>query len=333
MAVAYRYLGPQRLKVSAIGYGCPTFSGRLPADQERRCLDVLHRAVEIGVTYIDTADHNDGNNEYLLAIAFKEGGWRDKVAIATKVGKLGKPGENGRTIDCRPTYIKTALDACLKRLGTDRVDLLTLHRVDPLVPIEESVGAVADLVKAGKARHVGLSEAGPNSLRRAMATYPIAALQSEYSVMTRDYETTTLPVCRELGIGFVAYYPTGRGFFGGKFRPGLMNADEARKVAASMPRLQAGNVERNLELLDAFEVLARDKGYTPPQLALAWLLAKGDFIVPIPGTTSIRHLEENMAAAGIALDETACAAIDALFAPGTMVGERFVPARMKELNL
>lgn len=316
----FRYLGPERLKVSAIGYGCPTFQGRLPPDAERRAIDVLHRAVDLGITYIDTADHNAGNNEELLSRAMAEGSWRQKVVLATKVGnRRSNPSPDGRIFDNRPAYIRLALEQSLQRLGTEYVDLLYLHRVDPEVPIEDSIGAMTDLVREGKVRHIGVSEAGPNTLRRAAATHPIAALESEYSLLTRDYEQDTIPACREMGIGFVAYYPTGRGFLAGKFGS---PADFSPADVNKSPRFHPEHVERNLQLLSSFTACAVNKGCTPAQLALAWLLSQGDFFVPIPGTTSLAHLEENTQSIEIQLTEEEKRKLDDLFAPANVSGER-----------
>lgn len=325
-----RVLGPEQVTFSAIGYGCPTFRGTLPTDDERRAVAVLERAIELGVTYIDTADHNGGNNERLLAPVLKR--HRAKVLLATKFGnRKGYPGEEARPADGRSERVAGYVEASLARLGTDHVDLLYLHRIDPAVPVEETVGAMARLVQAGKVRHLGLSEAGPATLRRALAVHPITAVESEYSLLTRQYEADTLPACRELGVGFVAYYPTGRGFLAGRFRrtSDLKPGDNR----LTSPRFRDENLARNVALLDAFTEIARRKGCTPPQLALAWLLAQGDFIVPIPGTTAIAHLEQNAAAAEIALSAAEVAEIGRLFAPDRVAGARFDGDRSRELNV
>ncbi|MGE5539923.1 MAG: aldo/keto reductase [Gemmatimonas sp.] len=325
-----RTLGPERVVFSAIGYGCPPFQGRLAPDAEANALRVLERAVECGITYIDTADHNGGNNEELLAPFLR--GRRDRILLATKFGnRKGYKGEEARPADGHPEMVARYVEASLARLKTDHVDLLYLHRVDPLVPIEDTVGAMKRLVEEGKARHLGLSEAGPATLRRASAVHPITAVQSEYSLMQRDYERDTLPACRELGIGYVAYYPTGRGFLAGKFHSldDLAPKDGRR----SAPRFKDGNLARNLELLAALDAMAKAKGCTTAQLALAWVLAQGDFIVPIPGTMSVAHVAENAAAADIALSEPERAELDRLFAPGAVAGDRFESDRSKELNI
>ncbi|HEX2226208.1 MAG TPA: aldo/keto reductase, partial [Candidatus Binatia bacterium] len=213
----YRYLGKQRLKVSAIGYGCPPFQGRLSDSDEAQAIAVLHRAIEIGVNFIDTADHNNGNNEEVLAKALK--GRREQVVLATKCGNLrGQPWAEGREVEGRPEYVSWACENSLQRLNTDYIDLYYVHRVDPKVPIEDTVGAMARLVEQGRIRHIGLSEAGGETLRRAHAVHPVTALQSEYSLWTRDYENNTIPVVRELGIGYVAYYALGRGFLAGRWK-------------------------------------------------------------------------------------------------------------------
>jgi aryl-alcohol dehydrogenase-like predicted oxidoreductase len=325
-----RLLGPERVAFSAVGYGCPPFQGRLAADGEARAIEVLERAVETGITYIDTADHNGGNNEELLAPFLRAR--RDKVLLATKFGnRKGYRGEAARPVDGRPEMVAHYVEASLARLRTDRVDLLYLHRVDPRIPIEDSVGAMKRLIEQGKVLHLGLSEAGPETLRRASSVHPITAVQSEYSLMQRDYERDTLPACRALGIGFVAYYPTGRGFLAGKFR----SLDElaAKDGRRSAPRFRDANLARNLDLLASLEAIAAMKCCTPGQLALAWVLAQGDFIVPIPGTMSASHVAENAAASEIALTDGERADLDRLFAPGAVAGARFETDRSKELNI
>jgi aryl-alcohol dehydrogenase-like predicted oxidoreductase len=325
-----RLLGPERVAFSAVGYGCPPFQGKLAPDAEANALRVLERAVECGITYIDAADHNGGNNEELLASFLR--GRRDKILLSTKFGnRKGYKGEEARPADGRPEMVARYVDASLARFKTDHVDILYLHRVDPLVPIEDTVGAMKRLVEQGKARHLGLSEAGAETLRRASRVHPITAVQSEYSLMQRDYERDTLPVCRELGIGFVAYYPTGRGFLAGKFR----SLDELgpKDGRRSAPRFKDENLARNLELLGELEAMARAMSCTPAQVALAWLLAKGEFIVPIPGTMSVQHVEENAAAGDITPSADDMAMLDRLFAPGAVAGARFDTDRSKELNI
>jgi aryl-alcohol dehydrogenase-like predicted oxidoreductase len=325
-----RFLGAERVAFSEIGYGCPPFQGRLAPDDEARAVRVLERAVELGVTYIDAADHNKGNNEELLAPFLKAR--RAKILLSTKFGnRKGYAGEEARPADGRPEMVAHYVEASLKRLQTDYVDMLYLHRVDPAVPIEDTVGAMKRLVEQGKVRHLGVSEAGPATLKRANGVHPITAVQSEYSLMMRDYERDTLPACRVLGIGFVAYYPTGRGFLAGKFH----SLDElgARDNRRASPRFRDENMTANLKLLRTFEAIAAAKKCTPSQLALAWLLAQDDCIVPIPGTLNVMHLEENVAAADIALTTAEVDAIGRLFAPSAVAGARFAEDRSKELNI
>jgi aryl-alcohol dehydrogenase-like predicted oxidoreductase len=302
----YRYLGKQRLKVSAIGYGCPTFVGQLSDVGEKQAIDVLHRAIDLGVNFIDTADHNNGNNEELLAKALK--GKRDQVVLTSKFGNLrGQPWAKGREVDGRPEYVPLACEASLRRLQTDTIDLYYLHRVDPQVPIEDTVGAMVRLIEQGKIHHIGLSEAGPQTIRRANAVHPITAVQSEYSLWTRDYEANTIPTVRELEIGFVSYYALGRGFFAGAVKDlsDLGPNDGRRKV----PRFYAENFEYNRGLLDQLEKIVAAKKCTLAQLSLAWILHQGDFFVPIPGTLRLSHLEENVRATGVVLSPEDLAAL------------------------
>ena len=307
-----RRLGTEGLRVSAMGFGAPTFTGDTPPGGLDNAIAVIHRALDLGITLIDTADHGDGNNETVLGAALA--GRRDEVVLCSKFGNLrgqsqagNRPGD--RTVDGSPQYARKALEASLARLKTEYLDLYYLHRVDPAIPIEESIGAMARLKEEGKIRHIGLCEAGPETIRRANAVHPITAVESEYSLMTRDYEADTLPAIRELGIGFVAYYALGRGFLSGAI---TAPASDGRR---NVPRFSAENLPRNLEILDRFRALATDKGCTPGQLALAWVMHQGDFMVPIPGTNSIPHLEENTAAAEIALSAAERAALDDLFPP------------------
>lgn len=327
----YRYLGKQRLKVSAIGYGCPTFQGKLSDRDERRNIDVLHRAIDLGINFIDTADHNNGNNEELLAKALK--GKRDQVVLASKFGNLrGQPWAKGRDVNASPEYVPVACEASLRRLQMETIDLYYLHRVDPQVPIEETIGAMVRLIEQGKIRHIGLSEAGPHTIRRANAVHPIAALQSEYSLWTRDYETDTIPVVKELGIGFVSYYALGRGFFAGAVKSvsDLDPKDSRRKA----PRFQEENFQHNARLLSRLQEIADAKKCTLALLSLAWILHQGDNFVPIPGTRRIAHLEENAAAAEIVLTSAELAEIDTLFPrKGAASGARHDYDRSKELNI
>ena len=327
----YRYLGKQRLKVSAIGYGCPTFVGQLGNVDEKQAIDVLHCAIDLGVNFIDTADHNNGNNEELLAKALK--GKRDQVVLTSKFGNLrGQPWAKGREVDGRPEYVPLACEASLRRLQTDAIDLYYLHRVDPQVPIEDTVGAMVRLIEQGKIHHIGLSEAGPQTIRRANAVHPITAVQSEYSLWTRDYEANTIPTVRELEIGFVSYYALGRGFFAGAVKDlsDLGPNDGRRKV----PRFYAENFEHNRGLLDQLEKIVAAKKCTLAQLSLAWILHQGDFFVPIPGTLRLSHLEENVSAADVLLSAEDLSALDRLFPrSGAAAGARHDKDRSRELNI
>ena len=327
----YRYLGKQRLKVSAIGYGCPTFVGQLSDVGEKQAIDVLHRAIDLGVNLVDTADHNNGNNEELLAKALS--GKRDQVVLTSKFGNLrGQPWAKGREVDGRPEYVPLACEASLRRLQTDAIDLYYLHRVDPQVPIEDTVGAMVRLIEQGKIRHIGLSEAGPQTIRRADAVYPVTSVQSEYSLWTRDYEVNTIPTVRELGIGFVSYYALGRGFFAGAVKnfSDLKPDDSRRKV----PRFYQENFDHNTRLLKELQKVADAKQCTVAQLSLAWILHQGDFFVPIPGTLRVSHLEENVRAAGVVLSPEDLARLDGLFARnGAAAGARHDKDRSKELNI
>ena len=326
-----RYLGKQGLKVSAIGYGCPTFGGKLSDADERRDIKVIHRAIDLGVNFIDTADHNNGNNEELLAKALK--GKRDQVVLASKFGNMrGQPWAKGREVDASPDYVPVACEASLRRLQVESIDLYYLHRVDPQVPIEDTIGAMVRLIEQGKIRHIGLSEAGPQTIRRADAVYPITAVQSEYSLWTRDYETDTIPLARELGIGFVSYYALGRGFFAGAVKSlSELDPKDSRRKA---PRFQQENFKHNARLLSDLQKIAESKKWTLAQLSLAWILHQGDQVVPIPGTHRIAHLEENAAAAELILTSKELAQIDKLFPQkGAAAGARHDYDRSKELNI
>ncbi len=327
----YRFLGKERLRVSAIGYGCPPFQGKLSDAEERQTIAVLHRAIEIGVNFIDTADHNNGNNEELLAKALK--GRRADVVLTSKFGNLrGQPWADGREVEGRPEYVAWACENSLRRLETNYIDLYYLHRVDPKVPIEDTVGAMVRLVEQGKVRHIGLSEAGPQTLRRANAVHPVTAVQSEYSLWLRDYEANTIPAVRELGIGYVAYYALGRGFLGGAFKDfAELGEKEAKRRG---PRFHETNFQHNTNLLKQLQTIADGKKCTLAQLALAWILHQGDFFVPIPGTYKIEHLASNAAAADIALTEEELVAIDKIFPrAGAVAGTRHDYDRSKELNI
>ena len=325
----HRYLGKEKLKVSAIGYGCPTFTGKLSNENEEKAIAVIHRAIDLGVTYIDTADHNNGNNEEVLAKALK--GKRGAVVLASKFGNMrGQPWAEGRPIDGRPEYVPAACEASLRRLDTEVIDLYYLHRVDPQVPVENTVGAMVRLIEQGKIRYIGLSEAGAETIRRAESVHPIAALESEYSLWVRDYESDTIPAVREVGVGLVSYYPLGRGFFTGAIRDPSQFKDTRR----NMPRFHEQNIQHNLRLLARLKEMAEAKGCTCAQLALAWILHQGDSFVPIPGTRSITHLEENIGAADVELTPDELAKIDAIFPrKGGILGDRHERDRSKELNI
>ncbi|HET9550728.1 MAG TPA: aldo/keto reductase [Candidatus Binatia bacterium] len=327
----YRFLGKARLKVSAIGYGCPPFQGKLSDADEKQTIAVVHRAIDIGVNFIDTADHNNGNNEEILAKALK--GKRGEVVLTTKFGNLrGQPWADGREVEAKPEYVSWACENSLRRLQTDYIDLYYLHRVDPKVPIEDTIGAMSKLVEQGKIRHMGLSEAGPQTLRKANAVHPVTAVQSEYSLWTRDYEANTIPAARELGIGYVAYYALGRGFLGGAFKDfSDLGEKEAKRRG---PRFHEKNFQHNAALLKQVQGIADAKNCTVAQLALAWILHQGDFFVPIPGTYKISHLESNAAAADILLSAEELAAIDSIFPrEGAVAGTRHDYDRSKELNI
>ena len=324
-----RELGRSGLTVGAIGLGCMGMSQSYGPPDDEESVRTIQRALDLGVTLIDTADaYGKGGNERLVGRAIT--GRRRDVVLATKFGIVPNASGPATDVDARPERVHACCEASLERLGIDVIDLYYLHRVDPNVPIEDTVGAMAELVKAGKVRFLGLSEAGPDNIRRAHATHPIAALQSEYSLWTREPEDRVLPVCRELGIGFVPFSPLGRGFFGGAVRDAA--AIPAGDVRRGLPRFQSGNIERNVTVLDRFEGLARAKGCTPPQLALAWVLAKGRDIVPIPGTKRRRYVEDNVAAGALTLSAADVSDLDALFPIGTVAGTRYPAESMKLLD-
>ncbi len=324
-----RELGGSGLKVGAIGLGCMGMSQSYGPPDDEESVRTIHRAIDLGMTLIDTAEaYGNGRNERLVGRAIV--GRRSDVVIASKFGLVPNASGPATDVDARPARVRSCCEASLERLGIDVIDLYYLHRVDPNVPIEDTVGAMAELVREGKVRCLGLSEAGHDNIRRAHATHPIAALQSEYSLWTREPEVRVLPLCRELGIGFVPFSPLGRGFFAGAVRDAAgIPAGDVRK---GLPRFQSGNLERNLTVLERFDGLARAKGCTPPQLALAWVLAKAGNIVPIPGTKRQRYVEENAAAAALSLTAGEVSDLDALFPIGSAAGTRYPAGSMKLLD-
>jgi aryl-alcohol dehydrogenase-like predicted oxidoreductase len=327
--VPRRRLGAQGLEVSAIGLGCMGMSEFYGPADEAASLAVLHHTLDLGANFLDTADmYGVGANERLLGKLLAAR--RDEIVIATKFGNVRAADGTYLRIDGRPEYVRSACDASLQRLGVDHIDLYYQHRVDRSVPIEETVGAMAELVKAGKVRHLGLSEASPETLRRSAKVHPIAALQSEYSLWTRDVEGEVLPTCLELGIGFVAYSPLGRGFLTGAIQtPGQLAPDDWRR---QNPRFQQENLQANLALVEEVKSLARERGCTPAQLALAWLLGRYEQLVPIPGTRSSARLEENARAATIVLTVDERRRIDEVLARHPVAGARYHAAGMATLN-
>jgi len=330
-----RTLGSSGLEVSAIGLGCMGLSHAYSTSRPDHAdgVTLIRRALDLGVTLIDTADiYGPETNERLVGEAIA--GRREQVVLATKFGftfdKGGVSGIGGGRIDGSPAYAQRACEASLERLGIEHIDLYYLHRVDPDTPIEDTVGALSRLVEQGKVRQIGLSEASAATIRRAHAVHPIAAVQSEYSLWSRDPEDAVLPVCRELGIGFVPFSPLGRGFLSGRFRRiEDLAEDDFRRGS---PRFQGENFTRNLALVDKISALAREKGVTPSQLALAWLLAQDAHIVPIPGTTRIERLQENVGAAAITLSADDLAAIEAIAPQGVASGPRYGEAGMQQVN-
>jgi aryl-alcohol dehydrogenase-like predicted oxidoreductase len=324
-----RKLGGQGLEVSAMGLGCMGMSDFYGTHDDEQSTETINAALDAGVNFLDTADmYGVGRNEELVGRVVRER--RDWIVVATKFGNVR--GEDGafKGVNGRPDYVRSACDASLKRLGLDVIDLYYQHRVDPETPIEDTVGAMADLVKAGKVRYLGLSEAAPDTIRRAHAVHPITALQTEYSLWSRDPEDELLPLVRELGIGFVPYSPLGRGFLTGKFAtPNDLEEGDSRR---NHPRFQGDNFARNLDLVAEVAALARDKGCTPAQLALAWVLAQGEDVVPIPGTKRRSYLADNLGALDFVLSDDELRHIEKILPAGRAEGTRYPTASMAAVN-
>ncbi len=325
-----RYLGRSGLKVSAMGLGCMGMSEFYGTGDPAESIATIHRAIDLGITFLDTADmYGHGANEELVGKAVA--GKRAQVVLATKFGIVRDPSDpSKRGIDGRPEYVRSACEASLRRLGVETIDLYYQHRVDPAVPIEETVGAMAELVREGKVRYIGLSEPGPETLRRAHRVHPIAAVQSEYSLWSREPETEIIPACRQLGIGFVPYSPLGRGFLTSRIRSveDLPQGD----YRARTPRFQKENLEKNRKLLDALEEIARKHQMTPAQVALAWIYAQGPEIVPIPGAKTVAHLEENAATLKRSISFIDVVRLAQAFPPGSAAGERYPEEMMKTVG-
>jgi aryl-alcohol dehydrogenase-like predicted oxidoreductase len=324
----YRRLGRAGPVVSAVGLGAGSTTTNFGDRDDEVQIATMHRAMDLGVTLFDTADrYMKGRHERLLGRAIQ--GRRDRLVIASKFGNFDNP-DGTKAYNGRPEYVPQACDASLKQLGVETIDLYYLHRIDPEIPVEDTVGAMAKLVKAGKVRWLGLSEAGPDSLRRACKVHPISVLQTEYSLWARDVEDKILPACRELGIGFVPYAPLGRGLLAGTVR--RLEDIAPHDVRRRQPRFQPGNLERNLELLKPLEAISARRSVTCAQVALAWLLSRGGDIVPIPGTKQQKYLEQNVAAVGLKLDAAEIELLSHTFRPGERAGERYAPGYFTTLG-
>ncbi len=321
-----RKLGKSNLTASSIGLGLMSMSGTYGKSDDQESIGVIHRALDLGINHLDSSDmYGWGQGEELLGRAIK--GKRDRVLVATKFGQVRSPDGKGNLVDGRPAYVAEACDASLKRLGVDVIDLYYQHRVDPKVPIEDTVGGMTRLIERGKVRYLGLSEAAPETIRRAQAVHPISAVQSEYSLLYRQPAEDTIAACRELGISFIAYSPIGRGLLSARIKQaGDIPEDDRRR---QHPRFQDQNLEHNLGLVRRIEEIAREKGATPSQLALAWLLAQGEDILPIPGTKHRSYLEENVEALSITLSKDDLARINEAMPPGAAAGSRYPEAQMK----
>jgi aryl-alcohol dehydrogenase-like predicted oxidoreductase len=325
----YRQLG-QGLRVSAIGLGCSGMSADYGVPDDVESIATIHRCIDLGITMLDTSDaYAAGVNEELVGQAIK--GKRDKFLIASKFGNIRGPGGQRGGVNGKPDYVPVACEASLKRLGIDTIDLYYIHRIDPNVPIEDTVGAMARLIGQGKVRYLGLCEAGANTIRRAHKTHPISAIETEYSLWTRDIEAEILPTLKELGIGLVPYSPLGRGFLSGAFakRDDLIASDRRH----AHPRFQEGNFEKNLTLLGPLKAAAEKRGVTMAQIALAWLLSRGDNIVPIPGTKRRKYLEENAAAVDITLTDAEVKALEQAFPPQAASGLRYPEFQLKMMGI
>ncbi len=325
----YRKLGGSALQVSAIGLGCMSMSGTYGKSDDAECVGVIQHALDLGINFLDSSDmYGWGHNEELIGRAVK--GRRSQVVLTTKFGQVRNP-DGANLVSGRPEYVPKACDASLKRLGVEVIDLYYQHRVDPKVPIEDTVGAMARLVEEGKVRCLGLTEAAPETIQRAHAVHPIAAVQTEYSLLYRLPGEETLPVCRELGIAYVAYSPLGRGLLAGRVQsPGEIPEDDRRR---QHPRFQGQNFEHNRKLVRRIEEMAAEKGITPAQLALAWLLAQGEDVVPIPGTKRKERLEENLAALAVQLTAQDLARLDEALPRGAAAGARYPEAQLKAVYL